>query len=190
MRRTAVVAAALATLVATLQLAVPASAPALVLPPAFQLVDYPTGQAPDNLTDFAWLDDGGLITIGKRRHHHLRAARWHATRGGPQSPSVRARGDHGLLGFALGNDYATSGRVYLTYDKGDPAGTGFGMVEEWTASPPGEPHELHLVDDGPRRQPHLTPARTAQPLPRHGHGRWWRPTTPCSSASATTREQR
>ena len=65
MRRTTGAAAALVLLAAAIQLVVAAPAPALVLPPSFQLVDYPTGQAPNNLTDFAWLDDGGLITSGK-----------------------------------------------------------------------------------------------------------------------------
>jgi glucose/arabinose dehydrogenase len=165
MRRTTVAATALATLAATIQLAVPASAPALVLPPAFQLVDYPTGQAPGNLTDFAWLDDGALITIGKQG-----AVTFVPPGGTPRVlatvPSVRWRGDHGLLGFALGNDYATSGRVYLTYDKGDPAGTGFGVVEEWTASPPGNPTSFtraKTVLDGSLASPQL-----AQLSPNHG----------------------
>ena len=73
-------------------------------------------------------------------------------------PGVRDRGDHGMLGLALSNDYATTGHVYLTYDKGSVTGTGFGMVEEWTASPPREPNELHPVQDRHRRQ-RLAPAR-------------------------------
>jgi hypothetical protein len=42
-----------------------ASTAALTLPAGFRLVDYPTGQSAYNLTNFAWLDDGGLLTSGK-----------------------------------------------------------------------------------------------------------------------------
>ena len=35
-----------------------------MLPAAFQLVDHPTGQAPNNLTDYVWLEDGHLMTNG------------------------------------------------------------------------------------------------------------------------------
>lgn len=53
--------------------------------------------------------------------------------------TVRGTGDHGMLGFALADDYASSGHDYISYDKGDPATSGHGMVEEWTASPPDSP---------------------------------------------------
>src|ERR1700712_32687 len=118
MRRTAVAAATLAVLAAMIQLVAAAPAPALVLPPAFQLVDYPTGLAPYNLTDYAWLDDGSLLASGKDG-----TIMFVPPGGTPRIvtkvPNVRVVGDHGLLGFALANDYATSGRLYLTYDKGD-----------------------------------------------------------------------
>ena len=39
--------------VATFQFVVGAPAQALVVPPAFELVDLPTGQAPNSLTDYA-----------------------------------------------------------------------------------------------------------------------------------------
>ena len=164
MRRTAA-AAALTLLAASIQLATAAPAPALVLPPAFQLVDYPTGHAPGNLTDFAWLDAGGLMTTGKDG-----TIRFVPPGGTPRVvtkvPTVRARGDHGLLSFALRNDYATSGRVYLTYDKGSATGTGFGMVEEWTASPPADPTSFswsRTIVDGSLTSPQL-----AQVTPNHG----------------------
>src|SRR4051794_37819126 len=117
--------------------AAPASA-ALALPPGFRLVDYATGQAAYNLTNFAWLDDGGLLTSGKDGTITFVPA------GGTprvltRIPSVRAVDDHGLLGFTPANDYSTTGRTYVTYDEGDPAGSGFGMVEEWKAWPPANP---------------------------------------------------
>ena len=130
----------------------------LALPPGFELVDYPTGQAPLNLTNFAWLDDGGLLASGKDgtitfvppggQPHVLATV-----------PSVRALGDHGFLGFAPANDYTTTGRVYVTYDRRTPAGTGFGMVEEWKASPPGRPvgfTRVRTLVDGGLTSPQLS----------------------------------
>lgn len=43
---------------------VPAAA-AMTIPSGFTVVDYKTGQAQYELTNFAWTGDGGLITIGK-----------------------------------------------------------------------------------------------------------------------------
>ena len=66
---------------------------------------------------------------------------------------------------ALANDYATTGHVYLSYDKGSVTGTGFGMLEEWTASPPANPTSFTLsrtVIDG-SASPQL-----AMTSPNHG----------------------
>lgn len=164
MRRTAK-AAVLILLAASIQLAVAVPAPALVLPPAFQLVDYPTGQAPNTITDFAWLDDGGLISIAKDGTVAF-VPSLATPRVVTKVPSVRSVGDHGMLGLALANDYATSGRVYLAYDKGSPAGTGVGMVEEWTASPPLNPTSFtrsRTVLDGTLTSPQFA-------LTSHNHG--------------------
>ena len=137
----------------------------MAVPAGFQLVDYETGQAPYNLTNFAWLGNGGLLTSGKDG-----TITFVPSGGAPrvlaQVPSVRAVGDHGLLGFALGNDYGTSGRVYVTYDKGDPQDTGFGMVEEWKALPADNPTSFtysRTLIDGSRTSPQL-----AQTGPTHG----------------------
>ena len=137
MRRTAT-AAALLLLAGLVQVVTAPSAPALTLPPAFQLVDYPTGQAPNNLTDFAWIGDGGLLTSGKDGTVTV------VPPGGTPRvlatvPGVRARGDHGMPASRSRTTTQTTGRVYLTYDKGPITGTGFGMVEEWEASPPDNP---------------------------------------------------
>jgi glucose/arabinose dehydrogenase len=164
MRRTAT-ASVLTLLAATIVLGVASPAPAPVLPAAFQLVDYPTGQAPNNLTDYAWLENGALITTGKDGTITV------APPGGPprvvtKVPGVRARGDHGMLGFALANDYPTTGHVYLSYDQGSVTGTGFGMVEEWTASPPADPTSFtrtRSVLDGSLTSPQL-----AMTSPNHG----------------------
>ncbi|CAA9390022.1 MAG: Cytochrome c551/c552 [uncultured Nocardioidaceae bacterium] len=155
--RRASVGAVLLLLLGTVHLAAPRPAAALTLPPGFQLVDYETGQAPYNLTNFAWLDDGGLLTSGKD------GTVTYVPPGGVPTvigtvPSVRAVADHGLLGFALGNDYADSGSVFISYDKGDPAGTGFGMVEEWKAFPPDHPESFtytRTIIDGSTMTPQL-----------------------------------
>ena len=182
MRRTAA-AAALTLLAASIQLATAAPAPALVLPPAFQLVDYPTGQAPAASPTSPGLNDGGLMTTGKDGTitfvppggtPRVVTGADRASVGGPRHARLRAR-----------NDYATTGRVYLTYDKGGATGTGFGMVEEWTASPPAVPRssaESRTIIDG--SPPH--PISRRSPSTTASTRSWWLPTTPCSSASATT----
>ena len=164
MRRTAM-GAALALIAATFQLVVADPVPALVVPPAFQLVDYPTGQAPNTITDYAWLDNGALLSIGKDGTVAF------VPPGGParvvtKVANVRAIGDHGMLGLALANDYATTGHLYLGYDKGSTTGIGVGMVEEWTASPAGNPTSLtrsRVVLDGS-----LGPTTLAQTSHNHG----------------------
>ena len=165
MRRTAT-AAVLVLLAATLQLWVASPARALALPPSFQLVDYPTGQAPFNLVDYAWLPDGALLTAGKDGTITF-VPPGSAPRVVGKVPSVRANGDHGMLGFALANDYPTTGHVFLAYDKlTTGATTGFGMVEEWTLSPAAAPTTLtksRTLVDGSATSPQL-----AQLTPNHG----------------------
>jgi glucose/arabinose dehydrogenase len=156
---------ALVLVVVLVPLWTPTPASGLTLPPSFQLVDYPTGQAPYNLTDFEWLPDGGLLTSGKDG-----TVTYVPPGGDPRVlakvPSVRALGDHGMLGFALANDYGTSGRIYVTYDKGAAESTGFGVVEEWVASPPLRPSTFvrsRTVLDGETRSPQLAQVK-------HTHG--------------------
>jgi glucose/arabinose dehydrogenase len=146
---------AVAVFLAALFQFVGGAAPAL--PAGFQLITYPTGQAAYNLTNFAWLDGGGLLTSGKDGTVTF------VPPAGPariltKVPAVRSRNDHGLLGFAPANDYAASGHVYVSYDKGDPTSTGYGMVEEWTASPPSDPTDFSFyrtVLDGSQATPPL-----------------------------------
>jgi glucose/arabinose dehydrogenase len=136
------------------------------LPSGFELVSYPTGQLANNLTNFIWLDDGGLLTSGKDG-----TITYVPPGGTPQHiaqvPSVRAIGDHGMLGFAPANDYSSTGDVYITYDKLDPDdANGHGMVEEWTASPPEAPTSFtyaRTLIDGATTSPPLV-----QDGPTHG----------------------
>ena len=185
MRRTAA-GTALTLLVATLELAVASPAPALVLPPAFQLVDYPTGQAPDNLTDFAWLEDGGLLTSGKDGTHHLRPARRHPAGGRPRCRPCAPWATTACSGSRSANDYATTGRVYLTYDKGSVGRHRLRHGGGVDGLPAGEPDELHQVAG---QSSTAAPPRPSSPssAPTTASTRsWWHPTTPCSSASVTT----
>jgi glucose/arabinose dehydrogenase len=150
MKRFALAALTLAGLLLGPVVSAPVARAEPALPAGFQLVGYPTGQVAYNLTNYIWLDDGGLLTSGKDG-----TVTYAPPSGEPQQiakvPDVRAIGDHGMLGFAPANDYATTGDVYITYDKLDPVDTnGHGMVEEWIASPPEAPtsfvYERTLID--------------------------------------------
>lgn len=161
MRRITALGAVLALGVVPLLSAPPAGA-ALTVPPGFTVVSYPTGQDRFQLTNFAWVGDGDLLTAGKDG-----TVTFVPSGGSPRRltkvPQVRAVDDHGLLGLAPANDYATTGRVFLSYDKGDPRGTGHGMLEEWQASPAGDPRSftrVRAVVDGSRTSPKLTQVGT------------------------------
>ena len=161
MRRASVVGAALLLAVLSVLGAAPASA-ALKLPAGFSVVSYPTGQDRYNLTNFVWLGDADLLTLGKDG-----TVTFVPNGGKPRKltkvPKVRAVDDHGLLGIALANDYATTGHVYLSYDKGSPKGTGYGMLEEWRASPAADPTsftKVRAVVDGSRMSPKLAQVGT------------------------------
>ena len=157
---------ALLLVLVMIPLSTPTPASGLTAPPSFQLVDYPTGQAPYNLTDFAWLPDGGLLTSGKDG-----TITYVPPGGDPRVltkvPSVRALGDHGLLGFALANDYATSGRIVCVLRQGPReqhrvrSGGGVGRV-----AAVGADHVPAFADRSRRRNP-LSTARAGQAHTRH-----------------------
>jgi glucose/arabinose dehydrogenase len=132
------------------------------LPPGFSLVAYDSGQDDYDLTNFAWLSDGSLLTLGKDG-----TITFVPDGGKPRKigkvPGVRAVDDHGLLGLALARDYATTGHVYLSYDKGRVGGTGHGMLEEWQALPAGSPTTFtrsRTVVDGDETSPKITETGT------------------------------
>ena len=108
MRRSGPFAVVFVLLVGLVQFTGAPPAAALTLPAGYKLVDYATGQAAYNLTNFAWLDDGGLLTSGKDG-----TITFVPVGGRPRVlttvPSVRATGDHGLLGLALANDSREAG---------------------------------------------------------------------------------
>ena len=166
MRRSTLFAVIFVLLVGLVQFTGAPPAAALTLPAGFRLVDYPTGQPAYNLTNFAWLEDGGMLTSGKDG-----TITFLPPGGRPRVltrvPSVRATGDHGVLGFALANDYPTTGRVFIAYDKGSAAGTGFGMVEEWRASPATSPSSFsrtRTIIDGSAMSPQLVQVTTTHAI--------------------------
>ncbi|WP_037320330.1 PQQ-dependent sugar dehydrogenase [Amycolatopsis orientalis] len=111
-----------------------------VLPPGFVLRDQPSGQAVLDLTDFAYLPDGSILTAGKKGK-----VAWVSTTGEVQTIAnlpVRSSGDLGLVGIAIAPDFATSRTIY-TARAVDIAGGGFVMrASRWTVSGTGQPTGL------------------------------------------------
>ncbi len=100
-----------ASLVALGARSTPARA-AETLPAGFVLTDIPTGQAPLDLTDFAYLPDGSALTTGKSGR-----VTWVPERGQPRTLArlvTDARVDAGLVGVGVSPDYSRTGHVYLT----------------------------------------------------------------------------
>ncbi|MFE6611779.1 PQQ-dependent sugar dehydrogenase [Amycolatopsis sp. NPDC057786] len=118
------------------------------LPSGFVLRDQPSGQAAFDLTDFAYLPDGSVLSTGKSGK-----IAWVPT-GGPARTianlPVHDDGDLGLVGLAVAPDFATSRQIYLTWSF-DTAGGAFTMrVARWTVTgtdvPTGLANERVLVD--------------------------------------------
>lgn len=81
------------------------------LPAGFVLTDTPTGQAPYDLTDFAYLPDGSALTTGKSGR-----LTWVPERGQPRTVAtfkVDVRGDLGLVGVGVARDYSKTRHIYL-----------------------------------------------------------------------------
>ncbi|MFC3454500.1 PQQ-dependent sugar dehydrogenase [Amycolatopsis speibonae] len=125
------------TLLVPLTSTVASAAP--TLPPGFVLRDQPSGQAPLDLTDFAYLPDGSMLTTGKQGN-----VAWVSTTGQAQKIAtlpVRSTGDLGLVGIAIAPDYATSRAVY-TARAIDVAGGIALRASRWTVSGTAEPTGL------------------------------------------------
>jgi glucose/arabinose dehydrogenase len=91
---------------------VPRAEGAETLPRGFVLRDTPTGQGTYNLTDFAYLPDGSVLTTGKNGR-----VTWVPEDGGPRTIAeltVETTADLGLVGIAVSPDYSTTGHVYLS----------------------------------------------------------------------------
>ncbi len=161
LRRLSIAVPALCLVAASLLGAAPADA-APRLPAGFSLVSYDSGQDDYDLTNFAWLADGSLLTSGKDGTMTFVPDGGKARKIG-KVPGVRAVDDHGLLGLALARDYATTGHVYLSYDKGRVGGTGHAMLEEWQARPAAAPTSFtrtRTIVDGDATSPKITETGT------------------------------
>src|SRR5215218_1407855 len=106
MRRIGIWGVSLASLLVPLAGPLPADA-VLKTPAGFTVVDYATGQAPYQLTNFAWVGAADLLTTGKDGTVTFVPSGGRA-RVLTKVPQVRAVGDQGLLGLAPANDYATT----------------------------------------------------------------------------------
>lgn len=93
----------------TLAPASPAAA-ATSLPSGFVRISSSSGQGEYNLTDFAYLPDGSMLTTGKNG-----VVNWVPAGGAPRRIArlpVLTDGDLGLVGLAVAPDYASTRRVY------------------------------------------------------------------------------
>ena len=114
----------------------PAASAAPALPTGFVLRDQPSGQAAYDLTDFAYLPDGSLLTTGKSGK-----LAWVSATGTVRQLNkftVRTDGDLGLVGLAVAPDYATSHQIYLARTV-SAAGGGTFVLSRFTVTGSPEP---------------------------------------------------
>ncbi|WP_040405837.1 PQQ-dependent sugar dehydrogenase [Amycolatopsis nigrescens] len=105
-----------------LVLATPAgpAAAAPALPTGFVFRDQASGQGPGNLTDFAYLPDDTVLTVGKNG-----TVSWLGPSAVPKTLAVLPvlnTGDVGLTGIEPAADYATSKQIYLARAIATPTG--------------------------------------------------------------------
>src|SRR5262249_36385982 len=81
------------------------------LPAGFVLTDLPSGQAAYDLTDFAYLPDGGLLSTGKKGNVAYVSPTGEAT--SIATVPVMTNNDLGLISIALDKNYATNKKIYL-----------------------------------------------------------------------------
>ncbi len=126
----------------------PEATGAPTLPSGFVLRDQPGGQAAFELTDFAYLPDGSVLSTGKSGK-----VAWVSTAGQTRTIAtlpVHGNGDLGLVGLAVAPDFATSRQIHLAWSF-DTGGGAFTMrVARWTVTgadvPTGLTAERVLVD--------------------------------------------
>ena len=102
---------ALGSLVVSGAVHAPPAQAAPQLPAGFTLTSTPSGQGEFELTDFAYLPDGSVITIGKSG-----TVAWVSTTGAVRTLAnlpVTTVQDLGLVGLAVAPDYETSKTIYL-----------------------------------------------------------------------------
>ncbi|MFC3451777.1 PQQ-dependent sugar dehydrogenase [Amycolatopsis speibonae] len=120
-RRSIAAATAVLTALGGIAVTAPVAEAAPVLPSGFVVTDTPTGQQSGELTDAAYLPDGGVLTTGRKG-----SIRWTPNGGEPSeiaSIPVYSGGSLGLTSIAVAPDYATSRTIYtaraLTTGNGD-----------------------------------------------------------------------
>lgn len=124
-----------------------ADLPPFSLPPGFVLRDQPTGQGPYELTDFAYLPDGSILTLGKPGK-----ITWISKTGQIKDVAtlpVKTDGDLGLIGLSIAPDYEKTRHIYLT--RAITTGSGYIMraarfTATGTAEPTGLTAEKVLLD--------------------------------------------
>ncbi|MGW4127733.1 PQQ-dependent sugar dehydrogenase [Amycolatopsis japonica] len=121
-----------------------AAAAAPVLPAGFVLTDTPTGQPAGDLTDVAYLPDGGVLTTG--RHGSVR---WTPKGGQPSeiaSIPVYTGGSLGLTSIAVAPDFATSRTIYTARALSNGGDRAF-RVSQWQVQ--GTDAPTGLTDERP-----------------------------------------
>lgn len=118
---------------------IPAHAVA-TLPAGFALTERPSGQGPYQLTDFAYLPDGGILSTGKNG-----TVGWVAPDGRTATIATLAVHDVqdlGLVGIAVAADYRSSREIYLARSV-PTSGGGFTIrLARWTVTGTAEPTGL------------------------------------------------
>jgi glucose/arabinose dehydrogenase len=116
-----------------------------VLPPGWALLERPSGLTPgtDVLTDFDFLADGSVLSIGKEGTVAWSSADGATNRTIGRLPVVTDE-DTGLVGLSLANDYPTSHQVYLAVAQpgAQPAGGSVRRVLRVTVTGSPEPTGL------------------------------------------------
>ena len=129
-----------ALLVAPTLIGTEPQAKALDLPAGFSSVEVPTGQGEFNLTDFAFLPAGGMLTIGKNgRITHVDPSGAIFVLG---QVATATEGDLGLTSIALAPDYAQTGNVYAAYAFPTGPNQWGARLARWTFDNPASPRRL------------------------------------------------
>jgi glucose/arabinose dehydrogenase len=110
------------------------------LPEGFSLKELPSGQAPGNLTDFAYLPDGSVLSIGKTG-----TVAWVSTDGRSRTLrtlAVESQQDMGLVGLAVAADYEVSRHIYLARSVPTGGGAYDLTLARWEVTGEAEPTGL------------------------------------------------
>ncbi|TCO49370.1 glucose/arabinose dehydrogenase [Kribbella antiqua] len=113
---------------------------AVSIPTGFTPVPIPTGQPEGNLTNFEFLPDDRVLTLGRDGQVTV-VSNDAPPRTVTTIPNAAHTGDLGALGLTLAPDYATTGKLYVLYAR-DTADGRVLRVSRWTAEPAADPTSL------------------------------------------------